>query len=123
MKVRHFKMAKTLAANYESGVKGARAGKRLAPRRTVPGSQDPENGPESVIKDSKAGRRATRCRREQANQLPSTPTVVSAMRELPMPGSPEISTTHPSAAFACSQRRIKQRCLLFTTDERRRRGA
>jgi hypothetical protein len=23
-----------------------------------------------------------------------------------MPGSPEISTTHPSAAFACSQRRI-----------------
>jgi hypothetical protein len=52
MKVRHFKMAKTLAANYESGVKGARAGKRLAPLRTVPGSQDPENGPESVIKET-----------------------------------------------------------------------
>lgn len=45
-------MAKTLAANYESGVKGARAGKRLAPLRTVPGSQDPENGPESVIKET-----------------------------------------------------------------------
>ena len=28
------------------------------------------------------------------------------MRDLPMPGSPEINTTCPSPAFACSQRRI-----------------
>ena len=34
--------------------------------------------------------------------------MVWAMRDLPMPGSPEISTTQPSPAFACSQRRISR---------------
>ena len=31
--------------------------------------------------------------------------MVSAIRDLPIPGSPEISTTQPSPRFACSHRR------------------
>ena len=40
-------------------------------------------------------------------------------RDLPMPGSPEISTTRPSPLFVCCQRRIKQLDFLVATDERR----
>ena len=40
-------------------------------------------------------------------------------RDLPMPGSPEISTTRPSPLFACCQRRSKQLDFLLTPDERR----
>ena len=40
-------------------------------------------------------------------------------RDLPMPGSPEISTTRPSPLFACCQRRDQQLDFLVTTDERR----
>jgi hypothetical protein len=36
----------------------------------------------------------------------SRSTTVSTIRDLPIPGSPEISTIWPSPAFACSQRRV-----------------
>ena len=34
--------------------------------------------------------------------------MVSAIRDLPIPGSPEISTTQPSPPFACSHRRMSR---------------
>ena len=47
----------------------------------------------------------------------------SARRDLPTPGSPEISTTRPLPAFACAQRRSSRSSLLVAADQRRGAGA
>jgi hypothetical protein len=116
-------MAKTLAANYESGVKGARAGKRLAPRRTVPGSQDPENGPESVIRRLKG-----RTTGDTMSAGASQSTSKYAYRGLGDARVANARLARNQHDTSVGRLRLlpaphQQRCLLFTTDERRRRGA